>query len=56
VSASDGLGYFGSEPGKFIYLLGELRHAAFISPHLVISRPLVQTARPRDGDCQLEGG
>jgi hypothetical protein len=28
MSASDGLGYFVSEPGKLIYLLGELGHAA----------------------------
>jgi hypothetical protein len=28
VSASDGLGYAGSEPGKLIYLLGELQHVA----------------------------
>jgi hypothetical protein len=28
MSASGGLGYLDSEPGKLIYLLGELGHAA----------------------------
>jgi hypothetical protein len=56
MSASDGLGYPCSELGKFVYLLGELRHVAFISSHLVISRPRVHPARPSRGDCQLEGG
>jgi hypothetical protein len=60
MSASDGLGCPGSELGKFAYLLGELRHVAFIHPNLVISRPRVQTvyrpaARPSRGGCQLEG-
>jgi hypothetical protein len=34
MSASDGLGYSGSEPGKLIYLLGELRHVSLHKPSL----------------------
>jgi hypothetical protein len=56
VSANDGLGYFGSEPSKLIYLVGDLRHAAFINPHWRISRPLVETTRPRDGLWELGRG
>ena len=34
VTASDGVGYAGSEPGKFIYLLGDLQHVSLHRPSL----------------------
>jgi hypothetical protein len=34
MSASDGLGCPGSEPGKLVYLLGDLRHVPLHRPSL----------------------
>ena len=34
VTASDGVGCAGSEPGKFIYLLGDLEHVPLHRPSL----------------------
>ena len=34
VTASDGVGYAGSEPGKFIYLTGDLQHVPLDRPSL----------------------
>ena len=34
MTASDGLGYADSEPGKLIYLLGDLQHVPLHRPSL----------------------
>ena len=34
MTASDGVGYAGSEPGKFIYLTGDLQHVPLDRPSL----------------------
>jgi hypothetical protein len=50
MTASDGLGYADSEPGKLIYLLGEPRHVPLQKLSLgdfEVSRPLVQTETTR---------
>jgi hypothetical protein len=57
VRQSDGLGCSGSEPGKLIYLLGELRHVSLHKPSLGDLQAASRDTRPcRGGGWQLRVG